>query len=366
MSLPLKLPSRTLMLLKVVLSAIRESSDLSAVASVLIALRESTSFESFALWTARSRIRWRIACDSVSAPSAVCTTEMPSWALRTATLRPPTCERRPSEIARPAASSAARLMRKPDDSFSSDLARSFCVLDRLRYELVAAMFWLIERPMMELLLDSGRNCRPSMGWHPSHRQARSDLKVSVEVLVAGSGSRREDAVIGVGALIRSGRGTLRRDDSRASRGVVEGRGAHRGACCHGGEVGLAAALGDTVGPVGLGDEVRVEARVEAVAQEREGLGAQLAHARLRDAQLGGELGDGPVLEEQLLDDVPQPVGERADTGAQVLQTLRVQQRLLGARTAVRDQLGERVHGSVEAEHAAGCVVPRLVDAGDVG
>src|SRR5690348_7745616 len=40
-------------------------------------------------------------CVSVSAPSAVCTTEMPSWVLRTATFRPPNCERRPSEMARP-------------------------------------------------------------------------------------------------------------------------------------------------------------------------------------------------------------------------------------------------------------------------
>ena len=76
----------------------------------------------------RCRMEWT----SVSAPSAVCATEMPSWALRTATLRPPTCERRPSEIARPAASSAARLMRKPLDSFSSDLDIWPCVTDRLR------------------------------------------------------------------------------------------------------------------------------------------------------------------------------------------------------------------------------------------
>src|SRR6476620_2140363 len=73
---------------------------------------------------------------------------MPSCALRTATLRPPTCERRPSEIARPAASSAARLMRKPLDSFSSDLLIAPCVTDRLRYELKASMFWLMRRPMV--------------------------------------------------------------------------------------------------------------------------------------------------------------------------------------------------------------------------
>ena len=48
---------------------------------------------------------------SLSAPSAVCATLMPSCALRTATFRPPICERRPSLMDRPAASSAARLIR---------------------------------------------------------------------------------------------------------------------------------------------------------------------------------------------------------------------------------------------------------------
>ena len=67
-----------------------------------------------------------------NAPSAVCTTEMPSCALRTATFRPPICERRPSLIDRPAASSAARLIRKPDDSFSSDLLIWLSVTDRFR------------------------------------------------------------------------------------------------------------------------------------------------------------------------------------------------------------------------------------------
>ena len=109
-------------LLNVVLLAIRPSSLFS----------ESTSDcrSAFALvsrtpllpdWTVRSRMRWRMDCVSVSAPSAVWTTDVPSWALRTATVRPPICDFRPSLMARPAASSAARLMRKPDDSFSSEL-----------------------------------------------------------------------------------------------------------------------------------------------------------------------------------------------------------------------------------------------------
>src|SRR6478752_5323145 len=99
--------------------------------------------------TERSFMRCSMEWTSVRAPSAVWATEMPSWALRAPTLRPPTCERRPSEMARPDASSAARLMRKPEDSFSSDFDIWPCVTDRLRYELAASMFWLIRRLMMD-------------------------------------------------------------------------------------------------------------------------------------------------------------------------------------------------------------------------
>src|SRR3954453_11641993 len=114
-------------------------------------------------------MRWRIEWVSVRAPSAVCTTLTPSCALRTATFRPPTCERRPSEMARPAASSAARLMRKPLDSFSSDLFIWPSETDRFRYEFIAAMFWLMRRPMMILLRD-GVRVPPFRGRHPSHRR----------------------------------------------------------------------------------------------------------------------------------------------------------------------------------------------------
>src|SRR3954447_8159646 len=113
----------------------------------------------------RCRIEWV----SVSAPSAVCTTLTPSCALRTATFRPPTCERRPSEMAKPAASSAARLMRKPLESFSRDLPIWLSETYRVRYEFIAAMFWLMRRPMMILLRDRVR-VPPFRGRHPSHRQ----------------------------------------------------------------------------------------------------------------------------------------------------------------------------------------------------
>ena len=54
---------------------------------------------------------------------------------------------------RPAASSAARLMRKPEESFSSDLLIWLSVTDRLRYEFSAAMLLLTVRPMGSSSLD---------------------------------------------------------------------------------------------------------------------------------------------------------------------------------------------------------------------
>ncbi len=61
--------------------------------------------------TARSRTRWSMACTSAIAPSAVCTSEMASCPLRCACWSPPIWARSFSLIARPAESSAARLIR---------------------------------------------------------------------------------------------------------------------------------------------------------------------------------------------------------------------------------------------------------------
>ena len=59
----------------------------------------------------RSRMRCSIDCTDDSAPSAVCTTEMPFCALAVACWRPETCDFRPSLITRPDASSEALLIR---------------------------------------------------------------------------------------------------------------------------------------------------------------------------------------------------------------------------------------------------------------
>ena len=76
----------------------------------------------FLYWTASSRTRCSIAWTSLRLPSAVWTSEMPSWMLRCAWPRPRACARMRSEIPRPAASSPPRLIRKPEDRRSMDLA----------------------------------------------------------------------------------------------------------------------------------------------------------------------------------------------------------------------------------------------------
>ena len=64
---------------------------------------------------------------SFVAPSAVCNIEIASFAFLTAMLRPETWAAIRSDIARPAASSFALLMREPVDkrSIAEDIARSF-------------------------------------------------------------------------------------------------------------------------------------------------------------------------------------------------------------------------------------------------
>src|SRR3954468_6118113 len=62
-------------------------------------------------WTASSRTRWSMLWTVESAPSPVWTSETPSWMLRWFCARPRIWARIFSEMARPAASSDARLIR---------------------------------------------------------------------------------------------------------------------------------------------------------------------------------------------------------------------------------------------------------------
>ena len=100
-------------------------------------------------------MRFSMAWTSVSAPSAVCATEMPSWALRVACLSPEIWARRFWEMTRPAASSAARLMRNPEESFSRLLPIEVFVLDRLRQALKAATLLLIRMVVQSSVIGCG-------------------------------------------------------------------------------------------------------------------------------------------------------------------------------------------------------------------
>jgi hypothetical protein len=73
--------------------------------------------------TASSRIRCSDSVTLCRPPSAVCAREMPSLALREAWLRPLICEVMRAEMARPAASSLALLMRRPEDRRCREVVR---------------------------------------------------------------------------------------------------------------------------------------------------------------------------------------------------------------------------------------------------
>jgi hypothetical protein len=91
---------------------------------------------------------------SFIAPSAVCSKEMPSRALDEARLRPRIWPRNFSEIASPAASSAARLMRRPELKRSRVRARTLPVVLRLRAEFNATTLLLMRKiDIYKILLD---------------------------------------------------------------------------------------------------------------------------------------------------------------------------------------------------------------------
>ena len=98
--------------------------------------------------TASSRMRCSELLTWASAPSAVWASEMPSLELRIATFMPRTCAFMRSAIDRPAASSLAELMRRPEDRRCIDVASDICEPDRLRWASIDAMLVLMVRAMM--------------------------------------------------------------------------------------------------------------------------------------------------------------------------------------------------------------------------
>ena len=109
---------------------IRVSSVFNSVTSVLIAVRSVAVLVSLTDWTARSRIRCKMAVDSSKAPSAVWLKEIASLALRTAWVKPLICESIRLVMDRPAASSMAELIRLPEDRRSIEFSKSLRLDDK--------------------------------------------------------------------------------------------------------------------------------------------------------------------------------------------------------------------------------------------
>ena len=123
-----------------------ETRVISAISCAASASSEARSLALLVLladWMASSRMRCRLLPTSARAPSAVCASEMPSLALRAAWLRPRICAVIRSEMARPAASSLAVLMRRPEERRCSDVASADCELLRLRCAFNDEMLVLI-------------------------------------------------------------------------------------------------------------------------------------------------------------------------------------------------------------------------------
>jgi hypothetical protein len=110
---PTEVPVRSEVPLKLVAAASRLISSWRAVTSVLMLAASEEPTVALAASTPSSRTRWIIEVISVRAPAAVWTIDTPSWALRWAWLSPVTCACSLLLIARPAASSAAVLIRRP-------------------------------------------------------------------------------------------------------------------------------------------------------------------------------------------------------------------------------------------------------------
>ncbi len=127
-----KLPSSSLVPLKSDCLATRSISLTSWVTSACRALRSLAELVALDACTASSRTRCRLLPISLREPSATWASEMPSLALRIATSVPRIWVPKRSLMARPAASSFALLMRRPDDRRWMVVASELPLVLRLR------------------------------------------------------------------------------------------------------------------------------------------------------------------------------------------------------------------------------------------
>src|SRR3954471_17508545 len=110
---------------------------------------------------ASSRMRWRISETSLQAPSAMLSRAVPSLALRMAWLVPRTWVRIFSETDRPATSSAARLMRRPVESFCNDAFKPSVFFANELDVIIAVMLWL-----MRVMRPSVVFAKAALPWPP--------------------------------------------------------------------------------------------------------------------------------------------------------------------------------------------------------
>ena len=139
-----KLPSSTWRPLKVVCCEIRVISARRCCTSASSAARSESELVALADCTASVRMRCMLLVTSFSADSVVCASEMPSLALLTAWFRPLIWVVKRVEMARPAASSFALLMRMPEDRRSIAVASLLCE--------AARFFWAFSELMLVLTL----------------------------------------------------------------------------------------------------------------------------------------------------------------------------------------------------------------------
>src|SRR5688572_21937647 len=157
---------RTLTPLKSVCAETRSISFRRSLISSWIDWRSLAELLPLAACTDSSRTRCRLLLTSLSAPSVVCASEMPSLALREACVRPLMLAVKRLAIAWPAASSLALLMRRPEDRrwmavFNDDwdALRLFCVSsERLLVLMTCAMNRLLVAKVVYPA--GGRNAGP--------------------------------------------------------------------------------------------------------------------------------------------------------------------------------------------------------------
>ena len=110
---------------------------------------------SLAAWTASWRALINAELTSSNAASAVCTSEIPASELSIACFNPAVCARKRSLMTKEAGPSAPRLIFKPDDKRSIDLACSVLLIVKFRWVLIAGTLVLTRSDIIHPWIEFG-------------------------------------------------------------------------------------------------------------------------------------------------------------------------------------------------------------------